>query len=74
MEIFKSLDSLPIECVIAMREAIEDSLMSGSLIGYPIVNTRVKIIDGRWSNIRSRNPLIFKQAASQLMKQLLKES
>jgi translation elongation factor EF-G len=74
MEIFKSLDSLPIECVMAMREAIEDSLMSGSLIGYPIVNTRVRIIDGRWSNIRSRNPLIFKQAASQLMKQLLKES
>ena len=59
---------------MAMREAIEDSLMSGSLIGYPIVNTRVRIIDGRWSNIRSRNPLIFKQAASQLMKQLLKES
>jgi len=74
MEIFKSLDSLPIECVVAMREAIEDSLMSGSLIGYPIVNTRVRVIDGRWSNIRSRNPLIFKQAASQLMKQLLKES
>lgn len=68
MEIFKSLDSLPIECVVAMREAIEDSLMSGSLIGYPIVNTRVRVIDGRWSNIRSRNPLIFKQAASQLMK------
>ena len=64
MEIFKSLDSLPIECVMAIREAIEDSLMSGSLIGYPIVNTRVRIIDGRWSNIRSRNPLIFKQAAS----------
>jgi translation elongation factor EF-G len=64
MEIFKSLDSLPIECLESMREAIEDSLMSGSLIGYPIVNTRVRILDGRWSNIRSRNPLIFKQAAS----------
>jgi len=60
MEIFKSLDSLPIECLVAMEEAIKDSLMSGSLIGYTIVNTRVRILDGRWSNIRSRNPLIFK--------------
>jgi translation elongation factor EF-G len=64
MEIYKSLDSLPIECQVALREAIEDSLLSGSIYGYPIVNTRVRVLDGRWSNIRSRNPLIFKQAAS----------
>jgi len=60
MEIYKSLDSLPIECQVALKEAIEDSLLSGSIHGYPIVNTRVRVLDGRWSNIRSRNPLIFK--------------
>ncbi len=42
-----------------MQAAIEDSLLSGSLLGYPIVNVRVKILDGRWSNIRSKNPVIF---------------
>jgi len=42
-----------------MTSAIEDSLMSGSLLGYPMVNVRVKILDGKWSNIRSRNPVIF---------------
>lgn len=60
MEIFKSLDSLPLESIVLLKESIEDSLMSGSLLGYPIVNTRVRILDGRWSNIRSKNPLIFK--------------
>ena len=59
MEIFKSLECLPLEAREALRQAIDDSLMSGTLLGYPIVNTRVRILDGRWSNIRSKNPLIF---------------
>ena len=68
MEIFKSLDSLPMESLFSVREAIQDGLMSGSLLGYPIVNTRVRILDGRWSNIRSKSDLIFKQCTSQLMR------
>ena len=64
MEIFKSLDSLPLESLAAIREAIEDSLLSGALMGYPMVNARIKILDGRWSNIRSKNPLIFKQCTN----------
>ena len=59
MEIYRSLDSLPIEHKIALREAIQDSLLSGILLGFPMVNTKVIVLDGRWSNIRSRNPLIF---------------
>jgi len=59
LEIYRSLDSMPFESKVAMKNAIEDCLMSGSLLGYPMVNVRVKILDGRWSNIRSRNPLIF---------------
>lgn len=59
MEIYRSLDSLPIEHKFAIKEAIEDSLLSGNLLGYPMVNTKVTVLDGRWSNLRSRNPLIF---------------
>jgi len=64
MEIFKSLESLPLECREALRTAINDSLMSGTLLGFPIVNTRVRVVDGRWSNIRSKNPLIWQQCGS----------
>ena len=59
MEIFKSLECMPQELREVLRTAINDSLLSGTLLGYPIVNTRVRVIDGRWSNIRSKNPLIF---------------
>lgn len=55
MEIYKSLDSLPLEHKVVIREALEDALESGQLLGYPMVNTRVRILDGRWSNIRSKN-------------------
>jgi translation elongation factor EF-G len=64
MEIYKSLDSLTLENRIAIKEAIETNMLSGCLLGYPMVNTRVTVVDGRWSNIRSKNPLIFKQAVT----------
>lgn len=54
MEIYRSLDTLPAECQLAMKEALQDTLLSGQLLGYPMVNTRVRVLDGRWSNIRSR--------------------
>ena len=64
LEVFKSLESLPSDCQEAITESIHDNLMSGALLGYPVVNTRVRILDGRWSNIRSRNPLIWKQCTT----------
>ena len=51
-----------------IKNSIEDVLMSGQLLGYPMVNVRVRILDGRWSNIRSRNPLIFQMCTTQLLK------
>ena len=59
MEIYRSLDSLPIEHKAAIKEAIEDCLLSGNLLGFPMVNTKVSVVDGRWSNLRSTSPLIF---------------
>lgn len=73
-EIYRSLDSLPLEQMLSMQNSIQDSLMSGSLLGYPVVNVRVKILDGRWSNIRSKNPLIFQMCANQLLKSLIDQS
>lgn len=74
IEIYRSLDSLPMEIKVAMKEAIEDALLCGTLLGYPMVNTRVRILDGRWSNLRSKNPLIFQQASVQLLKDLFTSS
>lgn len=59
MEIYRSLDSLPPEHKIQMREALNDALLCGSLLGYPMVNTRIRVLDGRHSNLRSKSPLIF---------------
>lgn len=74
IEIYRSLDSLPLETKAAMKEAIEDALLCGTLLGYPMVNTRVRILDGRWSNLRSKNPLIFQQASVQLLRDLFQSS
>ena len=64
LEIYKSLESMPLICREAIREAVVDNMMSGTLLGYPMVNTRIRVLDGRWSNLRSKNPLIFKQCTS----------
>ena len=63
-EIYRSLDSLPVECKAALKSAVDDTLQSGTLLGYPMVNMRVRILDGRWSNIRSKNPIIFQMCAT----------
>ena len=74
MEIYRSLDSLPQEHRMAIKEALEDSLLSGSLLGYPMVSTRIRILDGRHSNLRSKSPLIFQQGAVSIVKDLYRES
>lgn len=68
IEIFRSLDSLDLQLKEVLKKTIGDSLLSGSLLGYPIVNSRVRVLDGRWSNIRTKNPLIIQQCAAQLVR------
>ena len=59
MELYRSLDSLPLEHKSIIRSSLEDAMESGQLLGYPMVSTRIRVLDGRWSNLRSRNALIF---------------
>lgn len=59
MEIYRSLDSLELQFKEMLKKSIEDSLLSGTLLGYPIVNARIRVLDGRWSNIRTKNPLVI---------------
>lgn len=73
-EMFRSLESLSFDIFEELLQQIKDSLSSGSLLGYPVINAKVKIEDGRWSNIRSKNPIAFKTLASQLMEEVKKQS
>ena len=65
---------MPVKMFQSTLTHFSDTLLSGTLLGYPVVNTRVRIIDGRWSNIRSKNPLISQQCASQLVREAIAES
>jgi translation elongation factor EF-G len=42
----KSLDSIPPEFMNAIMEGINAGLMSGRLMGYPVINVKVDILDG----------------------------
>ena len=62
-EVLRSLDSLPPEFLEAIEISINDALDGGVLLGYPIINTIVRIEDGRWSSIRS-DEQSFRECAS----------
>lgn len=59
-EIFRSLDTAPVEFIGAIMETIHTTLESGPLLGYPVTKTKVKILDGKWSSLRS-DELTFKE-------------
>lgn len=47
----KSLESIPPEFLAAAIEGIQASLQCGKLMGYPVINVKVDILDGRWSDV-----------------------
>lgn len=59
-ELLRSLDSAPLNLISAIEDAINVNLESGALLGYPVIHTKIKIKDGKWSNLRS-DELIFKE-------------
>ena len=68
LEIYRSLHSLDVQFKEVLKKTIDDSLLSGTLLGYPIVNARVRVLDGRWSNLRTKSALVIQQCTTQLMR------
>ena len=58
-EIFRSLDSLPEEIKVGIDEAIQNTLSSGPLMGFPLIDIRARVVGGLWSSLRS-NESIFR--------------
>jgi elongation factor G len=60
--------TIPKNFIPAIEQAIEESFESGVLAGYPIINTRVKIIDGAYHEVDSTE-IDFKLAAAQAFRE-----
>jgi len=60
--------TIPKNFIPAIEQAIEESFESGVLAGYPIINTRVKIIDGAYHEVDSTD-IDFKLAAAQAFRE-----
>jgi elongation factor G len=56
--------TLPRELAAAVKQAIHDSMESGVLAGYAVVNVKASILDGAW-HAQDSSDVDFKVAASQ---------
>ena len=72
-ETWKSLHTISPEHLHAILEGIQGSLISGILLGYPLINVKVEILDGWWSDVRS-DEKIFWECAIKCMQDLIKNS
>jgi elongation factor G len=55
--------AIPREFVSSVRDGIREAMEAGILAGFPVVDVKVKLIDGSWHEVDS-TPLDFKIAAS----------
>ena len=72
-EVFKSLNFLTPDEKRVIFESVLENLNSGSLLGYPLVNVGVRIINGKFSNMRT-NEIAMKVSISEAMKTLLRSA
>ena len=56
-----------------MENAIENGLSAGTLLGYPVINVKVPVLDGNWSEKRSTTS-VFEMAGATLLRDLIKDS
>jgi elongation factor G len=56
--------TLPRELAAAVKQALHDSMESGVLAGYAVVNVKARILDGAW-HAQDSSDVDFKVAASQ---------
>ena len=67
-----SSDKLPEDTVAAVETGVMESLESGTLMGYPVVDVRVDLIDGEYRDALGTE-LAFKVSASMAVKEALRQ-
>lgn len=72
-DILYSIESIPFEILWSVEQTIENALSRGVLLGSPMQNVKVKLIDMNYSLKRS-NPMIFQMATVQLLKEMFSEA
>ncbi|MFV2006851.1 MAG: elongation factor G [Longimicrobiales bacterium] len=65
--------SIPREFISSVEQGIKDSLDSGVLAGYPIIDLKVELIDGSYHDVDS-NEMAFRIAGSMAIKEGIKRS
>jgi elongation factor G len=65
--------SVPKEYVSAVDKGVQDSLTTGVIAGYPIVDVKVTLVDGSYHEVDS-NEMAFKVAASMGFKEAMRRS
>ncbi|MDJ0665831.1 MAG: elongation factor G [Desulfobacterales bacterium] len=65
-------DKLPEDTVAAVEAGVMESLESGTLMGYPVVDVRVDLIDGEYRDALGTE-LAFKVSASMAVKEALRQ-
>jgi elongation factor G len=65
--------SVPKEYVSAVDKGVQDSLTTGVVAGYPIVDVKVTLVDGSYHEVDS-NEMAFKVAASMGFKEAMRRS
>src|SRR5215469_16889537 len=65
--------TIPKEYIPAVKKGIEESVLSGIVGGYPVIDLHVEIIDGSYHDVDS-NELAFKLAAIFAMKDAFKKA
>jgi len=64
---------VPKEYIPAVDKGIQDSLTTGVIAGYPIVDVKVELVDGSYHDVDS-NEMAFKVAASMGFKEAMRKS
>jgi elongation factor G len=64
---------VPKEYIPAVDKGIQDSLTTGVLAGYPIVDVKVELVDGSYHDVDS-NEMAFKVAASMGFKEAMRKA
>lgn len=68
-----SIESIPFEILWNVEQTLENALARGVLLGSPLQNVKIKLIDMNYSLKRS-NPMIFQMATVQLLKEMFSEA